>query len=83
MTEIKRWTDKNGNKWACGALDHSMFCRLCQPVDKILDVILDGVNDGLYKAKIDQDGKFSFKLTPKGIAGANQLLNKVIKEEVD
>jgi len=81
MTEIKRWTDINGNKWACGAPDHSHdpLCRFCQSVDEVLDVILEGVDNGLYDAETNQNGEFSFKLTQQGLVEARKVVLSVLE----
>lgn len=52
--------------WACCVYDHGPFCRLCQPVDGLLNACLTNVIDGRFTCSQKSDGEFEFSITQAG-----------------
>jgi hypothetical protein len=77
MSELHRWTDRDGQEWACQAYDHGPFCRLCVPVnDGMLQGCLDNVERGYFEiVQQDADG-FRFKVTSDGERAVKGLLGE-------
>lgn len=72
---LHRWTDREGQPWACMQYDHGPMCRLCTPVDEVLDACLQNVVDGLMETRQTEEG-FAFKMTDEG----NRRTAKLITE---
>lgn len=70
-----------GACYACQVYDHSPFCRLCQPVDEILDGCLQNVIDGNMEARQNGNGEFSFKLTPQGQQQASHIVRRIVEDD--
>jgi hypothetical protein len=62
-----------GPVWACVAYDHGPMCRRCQPVDGMLMACLQAVAEGLLEAWADNEGKFQFRVSKKGVAAMESL----------
>lgn len=64
---LHRWSDTEGQSWACMEYDHGPMCRRCQSVDDVLDACLQNVLDGLMEPRqAPADGAFEFKMTDEG-----------------
>lgn len=64
---LHRWTDADGEDWACAAYDHGPLCRLCQRVSGTLFYCLENVMDGLFEiVGTAPDGDFQFRVTDEG-----------------
>ena len=75
MAELHRWTGSDGQEWACGVYDHGPFCRLCQPVEGALALILANVDEGLMEfANATSSGELRFRLTEEGEQRADALV---------
>lgn len=61
--------------WACSVYDHGPLCRLCQPVDEMLNACLVNVIDGRFECDQDQDGEFRFKVTKAGEDAVRAMLS--------
>lgn len=75
--KLHRWTDRDGQDWACAAYDHSPFCRLCQRVDEddeVLRACLDNVDDGTFEVAADANGGFLLRVTKKGEKRVEEML---------
>lgn len=70
-----------GRLHACQVYDHSPFCRLCQPVDEILDVCLQHVVDGNMEAHQDGNGEFSFKVTDQGHQQVKHIIKRIVNDD--
>lgn len=59
---LYRWTDGNGDEWACAAYDHGPFCRLCSLVadDHMADQ-LAAVEAGRAEVHTANDGTLVFR----------------------
>jgi hypothetical protein len=57
---LYRWTDGNGDDWACAAYDHGAFCRLCTLVDPGLADKLAQVETGVAEVHTEADGSLTF-----------------------
>lgn len=65
--KLFRWTNQDGEEWACAASDHGPLCRLCQPVTGVLAACLENVMDGLFEiVGVAPDGDFQFRVTDEG-----------------
>lgn len=71
---LHRWTDRDGQEWACMAYDHGPMCRLCQRVDETLGACLELVEEGKAEPRQRPAGEFEFKLTQKGRAVAEDVI---------
>lgn len=70
---LHRWTDADGQDWACAVYDHGPFCRLCQRLDDIGEACLNLVDEGLLDVQAAPDGTLMFKTTATGTARAEVL----------
>jgi 5,10-methenyltetrahydromethanopterin hydrogenase len=75
---LHRWTDQQGQSWACMQYDHGPMCRLCQPVVEVLEACLQNLVDGMMEARQTEQG-FEFKMTDEG----NRQAAKLIRELAD
>lgn len=77
MTTLHRWTEF-GKEWACACYDHGAFCRLCQPVEGTLALLLGHVDNGLMEVVgAASDGDIRFRLTPAGEAAARDAITRM------
>jgi hypothetical protein len=76
--EVRRWggPDRPNGEWACAVYDHGPFCRLCQPVDPGLRLLLDRAEAGELTVSTDSTGAFAFAATPEGVAAAIEVIQR-------
>jgi hypothetical protein len=79
---LHRWTDRQGQAWACMEYDHGPMCRRCQPVDDVLDGCLNNVVDGLMEARQTDERGFEFKMTDEGNRQAAKLISDLAGDDV-
>lgn len=73
---LHRWTDHDGQEWACSEYDHGPMCRRCQRVDELLHELLDAIEEGDMECRQHPDtAQFEFKATGQGTAKAEALIN--------
>jgi hypothetical protein len=80
---LYRWTDGQGQEWACCAYDHGPFCRLCtQVADEITAALLDNVESGYLEVWTEPNGEFRFTFTQAGRDHADHLVDELVEDDL-
>lgn len=79
MTALHRWTQRDGDEWACAVYDHGPHCRLCQPVVETLAAIFENVDAGNMEFDhVDgATGELSFRMTDQGQERAREAIRRM------
>lgn len=76
---LVRWTNRDGQEWACVAYDHGPMCRRCQIVDDTLAACLENVEMGNMEiVGADEDGQFKLRVTEQGEERVRELITAVV-----